>query len=134
MEEAARLGKWDKCLEEAKKAGSEAVRQYAVLHSAALLRDHHALPACRIIAQVNILFLTCFFVQCILSLPQHGLTAAREAVGLALKCMREALTAEPSAELMQVEARARGSALFVFSLMDRTWQAVRSSATRCHRL
>jgi intraflagellar transport protein 172 len=52
MEEAARLGKWDKCLEEAKKAGSEAVRQYAVLHAAALLRDHHALPACRIIAQV----------------------------------------------------------------------------------
>ena len=52
MEEAARLGKWDKCLEEAKKAGSEAVRQYAVLHAAALLRDHHALPACRVIAQV----------------------------------------------------------------------------------
>ena len=53
MEEAARLGKWDKCLEEAKKAGSEAVRQYAVLHAAAMLRDHHALPACRIIAQVH---------------------------------------------------------------------------------
>ena len=43
----------------------------------------------------------CYFI---LTVPQHGLTAAREAVGLALKCMREALTAEPSVELMQVEA------------------------------
>jgi hypothetical protein len=102
MEEAARLGKWDKCLEEAKKAGSEAVRQYAVLHAAALLRDHHALPACRIIAQV---FSKCIdFFRISLSIMQHGLTAAREAVGLALKCMREALTAEPSADLMQVRA------------------------------
>jgi hypothetical protein len=52
----------------------------------------------------------CFFIQSILNLPQHGLTAAREAVGLALKCMREALTAEPSAELMQVDACARSGA------------------------
>jgi hypothetical protein len=71
MEEAARLGKWDKCLEEAKKAGSEAVRQYAVLHAAAMLRDHHALPACRIIAQVQ-----CIRVQSLLLL-YSDCTAAR---------------------------------------------------------
>ena len=140
MEEAARLGKWDKCLEEAKKAGSEAVRQYAVLHAAALLRDHHALPACRVIAQVCTRNLTLCCVLnvsfCVLNVSQHGLTAAREAVGLALKCMREALTAEPTIELMQVIPRRPSlGALFlrVSHFSRRMWRAALGNATRFRR-
>ncbi len=59
---------------------------------------------------------------------QHGLTAAREAVGLALKCMREALTAEPTIELMQVRLRrplARG-------LRADVSQDVAGCARQCH--
>jgi hypothetical protein len=75
-----------------------------------------------------------FRLFCALNVSQHGLTAAREAVGLALKCMREALTAEPSIELMQVTLRHSSLGVPASNVLTFLSQDVAGCARQCHEV